>query len=87
MCVNESGQQRRVTEVDDACTRRMLDGRADSSNALPCNEDLTGLKQLACVHLQQSRCVQHNRGRFLRLSPNETGGQCQCEDQASTKSE
>ena len=66
MRVDEAGEQRGVAEVDEADSLRMLDRRADSTDALALDEDLAGLEQGSGVDLQKAGGVEHDgRGGWL----------------------
>ncbi len=60
--VDETGEQRGVAEVDDVRALRMIDGCAHGLDALALDENLAGLKDVAGVHLEKTRGVEHDGG-------------------------
>jgi hypothetical protein len=60
--IDESRKQRGVAQVDDFCALRMFDRGADGLDSLANHEDLSGLKHLAGVYLEQTGSVK-NDGR------------------------
>jgi hypothetical protein len=71
MCVDETGQQSRVAQVDETGALWVFDRGAYRANPISLNEDFTRLEQVSGVHMEQPRGVQHNRCGFRWLRRNE----------------
>jgi hypothetical protein len=71
--VDEAGEERGVAEVDDARALRVLDGCADSKDALTLDENLSGLEQGSVVDLQKASGVEHDGGGWRLLGVEKAG--------------
>ena len=66
--VDEPGQQRRITEIDDHRVRRVRYRGADGQYAIALDEDFAGRNDTPGVDFEQVRGMQNNRvGGRLRL--------------------
>ena len=71
--INQSWQERRVTEVDDLRSRRTPDRRTDLGDPIPFDQHFAGCDNGSALNVQQPRGVQHHRvsrSRRPRLSQN-----------------
>ena len=64
--VNQAGEQRAISQVDDFCPGRPLDGSPHLGDALALNEQLARLDRAPSLYIEQPRSVQHDRVRGRR---------------------
>ena len=73
--VDETGEQRGITEVEDLRALRMLDGGSDFDDALTLHEDFAGRENFAGVDFEETRGVEHDGLRWRGLGEEREGGE------------
>jgi hypothetical protein len=65
--IDQSRQQRAISQIDDLCSSRTLHGRANLDDALALDQYLAGLDDASVLHVEQPCRVQYDGMRRLRL--------------------